>query len=412
MGTRTTYLLQTYLVYPKPVAATETDNFYSRMDRALSRAGIPTKATTTNVLTTQWQYGSDAFGNETLPELFETHNISTALLGGITYTPGELQDGYAVQLTEPHSAADVSSIQIQGSNTVGLTRNLTANEFQATVTAPGRDTLSLTADRLIDPLGPANGLIRGNYTADVPELTNMSTASQADDLPLSETTPATLETTMELPGDGFAANTQTKPVVPGASDSVTVRTDGPIELSDKLAENGTRSVTGSGFGTGSVTLTAPANTLFVTGSTPLTASDTVTVDGNYNKSPTITVVPGNATDPSSQLFGLGESYTVALNTQTSARLYVAYPYDPTAFDSAAQFQRTMTPLFKQSEYDSFNNLSSGQSAEQLATMEECWRKLNQALGNRLFETLDKSQEAALSALEGVELSKLFTYLCP
>jgi hypothetical protein len=49
---------------------------------------------------------------------------------------------------------------------------------------------------------------------------------------------------------------------------------------------------------------------------------------------------------------------------------------------------------------------------ELNPTEECWRKLNQALGNRLFETLDKLQEAALSALEDLEPPEISTYLCP
>ena len=49
---------------------------------------------------------------------------------------------------------------------------------------------------------------------------------------------------------------------------------------------------------------------------------------------------------------------------------------------------------------------------ELNPTEECWRQLNQALGNRLFENLDKLQEAALSALEDLEPPQLSTYLCP
>ena len=49
---------------------------------------------------------------------------------------------------------------------------------------------------------------------------------------------------------------------------------------------------------------------------------------------------------------------------------------------------------------------------ELNPTEECWRKLNQALGNRLFETLDELQDAALSALEDLEPPEIFTYLCP
>jgi hypothetical protein len=44
--------------------------------------------------------------------------------------------------------------------------------------------------------------------------------------------------------------------------------------------------------------------------------------------------------------------------------------------------------------------------------EECWRKLNRALGNRLFGNLDKLQDAALSALDDLEPPQLSTYLCP
>jgi len=49
---------------------------------------------------------------------------------------------------------------------------------------------------------------------------------------------------------------------------------------------------------------------------------------------------------------------------------------------------------------------------ELNPTEECWRRLNQALGNRLFETLTELQDAALSALEDIEPPQLSTYLCP
>jgi hypothetical protein len=45
-------------------------------------------------------------------------------------------------------------------------------------------------------------------------------------------------------------------------------------------------------------------------------------------------------------------------------------------------------------------------------VEECWKRLNQALGNRLFDTLDELQEAALTAPDGIESPSVFTYLCP
>jgi transposase len=49
---------------------------------------------------------------------------------------------------------------------------------------------------------------------------------------------------------------------------------------------------------------------------------------------------------------------------------------------------------------------------ELNPTEECWRKLNQALGNRLFEDLDELQDAALSALKALEPPQLSSYLCP
>ena len=49
---------------------------------------------------------------------------------------------------------------------------------------------------------------------------------------------------------------------------------------------------------------------------------------------------------------------------------------------------------------------------ELNPAEECWRKLNQALGNRLFEDLDELQDAALSALKDIEPPQLSSYLCP
>jgi len=45
-------------------------------------------------------------------------------------------------------------------------------------------------------------------------------------------------------------------------------------------------------------------------------------------------------------------------------------------------------------------------------VEECWRRLNQSLGNRLFDALDELQEAALAALDDIEPPNAFTYLCP
>jgi len=43
-------------------------------------------------------------------------------------------------------------------------------------------------------------------------------------------------------------------------------------------------------------------------------------------------------------------------------------------------------------------------------VEECWSRLNQALGNCLFNTMDELQEAALTALDAIEPPNVFTYL--
>ena len=49
---------------------------------------------------------------------------------------------------------------------------------------------------------------------------------------------------------------------------------------------------------------------------------------------------------------------------------------------------------------------------ELNPAEECWHQLNQALGNRLFDTLDELRGAALTALDSINPPNLFTYLCP
>lgn len=45
-------------------------------------------------------------------------------------------------------------------------------------------------------------------------------------------------------------------------------------------------------------------------------------------------------------------------------------------------------------------------------VKECWRRLDQALGNRLFDTLDELQKAALAALDDIKPPNAFTYLYP
>jgi transposase InsO family protein len=49
---------------------------------------------------------------------------------------------------------------------------------------------------------------------------------------------------------------------------------------------------------------------------------------------------------------------------------------------------------------------------ELNPAEECWHQLKQALGNRLFDTLDELQDAALTALDSINPPNLFTYLWP
>ena len=49
---------------------------------------------------------------------------------------------------------------------------------------------------------------------------------------------------------------------------------------------------------------------------------------------------------------------------------------------------------------------------ELNPAEECWKKLNQALGDRLFDTLDDLRDAALAALNCINPPNIFAYLCP
>ena len=48
---------------------------------------------------------------------------------------------------------------------------------------------------------------------------------------------------------------------------------------------------------------------------------------------------------------------------------------------------------------------------ELNPAEECCRQLDQELGNRLFNTLNERRDAALSALNRINIPNLFTYLC-
>jgi transposase len=49
---------------------------------------------------------------------------------------------------------------------------------------------------------------------------------------------------------------------------------------------------------------------------------------------------------------------------------------------------------------------------ELNPAEECWRQLDQELGNRLFDTLDDRRDAALSALNRINVENVFIYLSP
>ena len=48
---------------------------------------------------------------------------------------------------------------------------------------------------------------------------------------------------------------------------------------------------------------------------------------------------------------------------------------------------------------------------ELNPTENCWKKLNQELGNRLFDSLDELRDAALAARDRINLPNIFSYLC-
>lgn len=49
---------------------------------------------------------------------------------------------------------------------------------------------------------------------------------------------------------------------------------------------------------------------------------------------------------------------------------------------------------------------------ELNPTEECWRQLDQRLGNRIFDDRDELQNAALTALDKIDPPPLLKYLCP
>ena len=57
-------------------------------------------------------------------------------------------------------------------------------------------------------------------------------------------------------------------------------------------------------------------------------------------------------------------------------------------------------------------LLSEAGLSQLNPAEDCWKKLNQALGNRLFDSLDELRDAALAALDSIKSSNILRiYVC-
>jgi len=50
------------------------------------------------------------------------------------------------------------------------------------------------------------------------------------------------------------------------------------------------------------------------------------------------------------------------------------------------------------------------ASPELNPAEECCRRLDQVLGNRLFDTLDELRETALTTLDNVDPPNIFTYL--
>jgi len=78
-------------------------------------------------------------------------------------------------------------------------------------------------------------------------------------------------------------------------------------------------------------------------------------------------------------------------------------------DNASYFTANAVQEFVEDTPIELCYLPRGSAPVNLA--EECWRRLDQALGNRLFDTLDELREAALAALDDIEPPSIFTYLC-
>ncbi|SDF97505.1 IS630 family transposase, partial [Halorientalis regularis] len=79
-------------------------------------------------------------------------------------------------------------------------------------------------------------------------------------------------------------------------------------------------------------------------------------------------------------------------------------------DNASYFTANAVQEFVEGTPIELSYLPRG--SPELNPAEECWRRLDQSLGNRLFDTLDELREAALIALDDIEPPNIFTYLCP
>jgi transposase len=85
------------------------------------------------------------------------------------------------------------------------------------------------------------------------------------------------------------------------------------------------------------------------------------------------------------------------------------PCEENLLDNASYFTANAVQEFVEDTPIELCYLPRG--SPELNPTEECWRKLTQALGNRLFETLTELQDAALFALKNLESPEIFTYLC-
>jgi len=93
----------------------------------------------------------------------------------------------------------------------------------------------------------------------------------------------------------------------------------------------------------------------------------------------------------------------ALQTEFSEKICVV-------LDNASYFTANAVQEFVEDTPIELCYLPRG--SPELNPVEECWRRLNQALGNRLFDTLDDLRDAALTALGEIKPPNVLTYLSP